>query len=1172
MTKLYFSGRARMLLGLLLLTLSPQIAISQCVNDNLFWIDITPPGVGLSTSTTCIFGGEYCSATVCEGASYTFSTCATNSFDTQITLYSETGVYLAYSDDFCGTQSSVSWVANFSGQVRILVDEWSCLDNETCANLVCTQNTACSTSGFTICDCNGVVHSEGVLDWIGDGFADDNSYSWEGQFVDFNCATWGYDCGDIPGAPTNDPYGVCFGFLPPLNGCAGSSCEVYDVSFNSYGCVGQTEDLDFYVYFTGACEVYSIWTYISELGWFELVLGPGIGSGDPISLLFNLPNTEYLYYFELTDGSQSDLYSYVTLDCGNVGCTFLDIDYLETDCFNLGGILYPAGNIYFDYLGDCLVDGIYSSVNGGAFTYLDLSASQYSSGDFVELYFGFQGSFYEIYYVLDNGSVSPSTFFTTEDCTFGEVTTICDCMGTQHSSGVLTWLGDGFADDGTFEWEGQSVDFNCANWGYDCGDIDGAPDFDPYAVCSGNLPPANGCALAECYELEFDVLTDCFPAETSIAIFNEFGEEIYYVPAGTFTEDYTLYTSYLCLPPGCYTYTIYDSFGDGLSTLDCPSDGGYGVWDPITGAYIITGPAAFGSLYELDFCTPNETSCSNLDLFLSSEPCIPDGDLLLPSYSYIFDFDGNCDVSELYLSADGGLFDFYDVSANGWNSGDEGAWFYLVESTNYTMFYVLDDGSISPLFDFTTGNCANEITVCDCAGTELSIGVTSWLGDGFADNGFYQWGDQYVDFNCATWGYDCGDIDGAPSIDPYNVCGGGLPPNNGCEIEAVLGCTDPEAINYNPSATVNDGSCIYNLLVGCTDNEACNYNPQAIIDNGTCEYVTCAGCTDPDATNYDSTATIDDDSCNYDDIEGCTDEEALNYNPFANVDDGSCIYNCEFPDITYDAYCVPGETDVFYILVDINSLGNGAPYTLTNTADDTQVQVNFVGNIELGPFDNELQVVVQVVSNLLDGCFITSQIMTEDCSSGIILGCTDQAATNYYDDADVDDGSCVYDFLLCDCDFNTFSPSERFRLGDDNADTGSGGDPNFDCAAWGYDCGDIAGAPDEDPYNVCSGNIPDELIATATGCPLTVSETESDAWIIFPNPSNGLITLQNGGNVGRVTLSVVDLTGRLLLSETVNVPQRSNYQLDLSSFANGSYTIQIDKDGILEFHQLVISK
>lgn len=52
---------------------------------------------------------------------------------------------------------------------------------------------------------------------------------------------------------------------------------------------------------------------------------------------------------------------------------------------------------------------------------------------------------------------------------------------------------------------------------------------------------------------------------------------------------------------------------------------------------------------------------------------------------------------------------------------------------------------------------------------------------------------------------------------------------------AQCGCTDPLATNYNSSATIDDGSC---LFCACTDPMAVNYNPSATCDDGSCEYTT----------------------------------------------------------------------------------------------------------------------------------------------------------------------------------------------------------------------------------------------------------------------------------------------------------------------------------------------
>lgn len=76
--------------------------------------------------------------------------------------------------------------------------------------------------------------------------------------------------------------------------------------------------------------------------------------------------------------------------------------------------------------------------------------------------------------------------------------------------------------------------------------------------------------------------------------------------------------------------------------------------------------------------------------------------------------------------------------------------------------------------------------------------------------------------------------------------GTNLPPN----AVQIFGCTNLVACNYNPDATIEDGSCDYGnpacpypcnwlscfLPTGCTSPIACNYDPGAIFDDGSCDY------------------------------------------------------------------------------------------------------------------------------------------------------------------------------------------------------------------------------------------------------------------------------------------------------------------------------------------------
>ena len=137
------------------------------------------------------------------------------------------------------------------------------------------------------------------------------------------------------------------------------------------------------------------------------------------------------------------------------------------------------------------------------------------------------------------------------------------------------------------------------------------------------------------------------------------------------------------------------------------------------------------------------------------------------------------------------------------------------------------------------------------------------------------------------------------------------------DAEQALGCTYSEAVNYNVTAAIDDGSCVYpeppGPILGCMYPQALNYNPSATEDDGSCRYPVVEepvpGCTYSDAYNYEMNATEDDGTCVYDsdgdgiidafEQPGCTDVNANNHNSSSTDDDGSCDYD-EDDDGVYD--------------------------------------------------------------------------------------------------------------------------------------------------------------------------------------------------------------------------------------------------------------------------------
>ncbi len=87
-----------------------------------------------------------------------------------------------------------------------------------------------------------------------------------------------------------------------------------------------------------------------------------------------------------------------------------------------------------------------------------------------------------------------------------------------------------------------------------------------------------------------------------------------------------------------------------------------------------------------------------------------------------------------------------------------------------------------------------------------------------------------------------------------------------CELilESVLGCTNPSACNFNPTATCDDGSCLFQ--VECNEDCLIGNIEQWNEETCDCEILVevFTGCTDPNADNFDEQANCEDGSCLYD--------------------------------------------------------------------------------------------------------------------------------------------------------------------------------------------------------------------------------------------------------------------------------------------------------------------
>ena len=134
---------------------------------------------------------------------------------------------------------------------------------------------------------------------------------------------------------------------------------------------------------------------------------------------------------------------------------------------------------------------------------------------------------------------------------------------------------------------------------------------------------------------------------------------------------------------------------------------------------------------------------------------------------------------------------------------------------------------------------------------------------------------------------------------------------DGAEIMTVLGCTDADACNYDPAANTDDGSCTFpepnfDCDGNCTAGEDCEGTCGGTVtldDCGVCggDNTSCTGCTDPAATNYDPSASIDDGSCELPECLGDLNSDLLVSvaDILEMLGDFGCIENCD-ADLTGD--------------------------------------------------------------------------------------------------------------------------------------------------------------------------------------------------------------------------------------------------------------------------------
>ncbi len=291
----------------------------------------------------------------------------------------------------------------------------------------------------------------------------------------------------------------------------------------------------------------------------------------------------------------------------------------------------------------------------------------------------------------------------------------------------------------------------------------------------------------------------------------------------------------------------------------------------------------------------------------------------------------NCIVYEtgtndgLYVGTDLGVF-HRDASMSGWNAFMTGLPNVVIGELEISYL----DGKIwagtygrglweSPLYnslglagcmDSTAINYNPLATIDDssciiCSGTWVTLNMTDSYGDGWNGNTWTATGALGSSHSYTLATGSAGSESFCMDNDCYTLaCGGGqwmgevgwtlvdingtILASGGAPYNSTTciwqGCTDMTACNYDPLATMDDGSCV--LPDGCTDATACNYDAAAICDDGSCEWTSCAGvCANAAPTGLNATNVLQN-------------RATINWD---NMNDANCMvdqYRIKYRDIT----------------------------------------------------------------------------------------------------------------------------------------------------------------------------------------------------------------------------------------------------------------------------------
>lgn len=631
------------------------------------------------------------------------------------------------------------------------------------------------------------------------------------------------------------------------------------------------------------------------------------------------------------------------------------------------------------------------------------------------------------------------------------------------------------------------------------------------------------------------VFTDGFPEETSWNIMS-MEDSVVFAESSILLGPNSLHHEIVYLPAGPYIFTMYDVFGDGiccsygegwfslfntcgLSTMDPVFDStevSYNIWVPECEAPIFgcmdsdaTNFHPWATMPAQCLFPPVQCEGEQTNIIVS---VIPD------TYTYETSW-------QITLNN--------DTIGSGSNYSTAGLLYessWCVSPGDSIVFTVMDSFG-----DGLCGSCYG--------GVDGSISVTTLCGDQLFYAGdtlqFFQISDTLVVPQC---------------IDPFST----------------FGCTEIEYTEYNPTATMDDGSCLTPVILGCVDSTAFNFdslsNTMDMVPQ--CEFA----------------LTLTD---------GGNDGW---FGAWMGVTQGDSVwgpFNMQEPIIHLPF--TNGEEVEFYFFASGNSATTAAQCGFNLMSEDGQILIQGGTNPWTDPFltfpyvysvvptcgnyctpfiygcmDEEAQNYSSGANTEDESCYYNAGCMsagyleyyTQDyeadfddgsCETLAVFGCMDDTATNFDLESNVDNGSCIDTVVGC-MDINAFNFLEEANVDNSESclyDAGCIGEPgtpywaNDSCYSWIIVI---------DPY-CCEVGWDNACIELYEYCaqdwPQGVPE-HTERIKVYPNPTDGVLNIE--APLEAIT-ALYNALGQLVVVGT------REDQIDLTGLRDGVYEVVVSYKG-----------